>query len=105
MKTQLDAYRSVLDNSGTLTKADKANIKKLYKSTFKTDLVTSTGCSNCWLDAVILLSNSLRENKIFMSAGLVVDFEGKQWTRKNITDDVALRIMAAKPELKIYFKK
>ena len=104
MKTKLEAFKSVLDNSGTLTKADKAYIRRVYKETIKVDLVISSGCQNCWMDAIIILLASLRDNKIFMSAGLVVEFEGATYTRKNITDSVALKIMNERPELKMYFK-
>ncbi|MFZ4414253.1 MAG: hypothetical protein ACOYOV_14315 [Bacteroidales bacterium] len=103
MINRLNQLKSVLDGSGTLSKDDKEFIKSEYKKVQGTELITKSKCKNCWKDAIIILIHSLSGKKIRMRAGSVYVFNNMIYNPHNITDGVAMQIMAANPETKINF--
>lgn len=103
MIERLRTLKSVLDNSGTLTKSDKAFIKKSYFSVIGSELVTSSGCRNCWKDGLIILINKLSGNIPRLRGGCSVEYDGKLYWRHTITEEITQRILAEKPELKHLF--
>lgn len=95
--------KSVLENSGTLSKEDKAFIKSEYLRLIGIELVTKTKCKSCWSDAIIIIINALKPDKIHMKAGAVIRFNGIQYNRLNITDSIAKQIIDSDMSLKRYF--
>lgn len=103
MIERLNQLKSVLDNSGTLSKDDKEFIKSEYLKVQGTALVTQSKCKNCWKDGIAVLIHSLSGSKIRMRAGCVETFNGINYNRHNITDAIAMQIMAQNPETKHNF--
>jgi hypothetical protein len=103
MLDRLKALKGVLETSGTLTKADKAFIKKNYASQMGHELITKSGCSNCWHDGLILLINKLSGNKLRLNYGAVVHYNGKPYNYKTITDEIQEAVLKENPELKKLF--
>lgn len=104
MEERLKTMLSALE-SGALSASDKSFIKKEYLKYKGEELKVSSGCQNCWHDAIIELLVSLKENKILMAAGFVFEFEGKLYNRHNLTDKIATKFIDAFPEKQIYFFK
>ena len=103
MLTKCYQLKSVLESSGTLSKGDKEFIKEQYLKAIGTELVTKTKCKSCWLDALIIIINALKPDKIRMKAGAVIEHNGKQYNRLNMTDSIAKEILAKNESLKKYF--
>lgn len=103
MLERLKTLKSVLDGSGTLTKSDKAFIKKSYLSVIGSELVTSSGCKNCWKDGLIILIRHLSGSKIRLRAGALVEYQGKTYNHKTITEEITNIVLAENPELKHLF--
>lgn len=103
MIERLNQLKSVLDNSGTLSKDDKEFIKSEYLKVQGTELITKSKCKNCWKDAIAILIHSLSGKKINMKAGCVEVFNGVIYNPHNITDAIAMQIMAKNPETKRKF--
>lgn len=104
MEDRLKTMLSALE-SGALSASDKSFIKKEYLKEKGTELKVSSGCANCWHDAIIELLVLLKENKILMAAGYVFEFEGKIYNRHNITDQIATKFISKFPEKQTYFFK
>lgn len=104
-ESKLQSLLTALETSGAVSSSDKSLLKKEYLKVTGSELVTSTGCTNCYKDAVIVLLSKLRQGKILVSAGFVYELDGKLYGRHNITDAIALEIMKKDPETKIYFSK
>lgn len=103
MLTKYYQLKSVLDNSGTLSKGDKEFIKAEYIKVTGTELVTKTKCKSCYYDGLVIIINALNPNKLRMKAGAVISFNGKQYNRLNMTDEIAVQIIASDESLKKYF--
>ena len=103
MIERLKSMRETLLKGGVLSKADKTWLKDKYSKEVGSELVTSRGCSNCWMDGIIILTKKLSDTKINMAAGAVIKYNGVIYNRHNITDEVALKIMAEQPEHKDKF--
>lgn len=104
MEERLKTMLSALE-SGALSASDKTFVKKEYIKAIGKEFKVSSGCQNCWHDAIIEILVSLKENKIFMAAGFVFEFEGKIYNRHNITDQIATKFIAEFPDKQIYFFK
>ena len=104
MEEKLKTMLSALE-SGALSASDKKFVKKEYLKCQGIELVTDTNCVNCWNDAINAILVSLKDNKIFMAAGCVIEFNGVYYNRHNITDAIALQIQALDPETEKYFFK
>ena len=103
MFDKLTNIKSVLDNSGTLTKADKDFIKASYLEVIGKEFNGKTKCRNCWKDALIEMIVKLSPNKIRMYCGCVEIYNGVQYTHRNITDAIARKIMEENPNSKTSF--
>lgn len=103
MLERLKTMLSVLDSSGTLTKSDKAFVKKSYLSVIGSELVTSSGCKNCWKDGLIILIRHLSGSKLKLKFGAVITYQGKHYGHKTITEEITNIVLAEKPELKHLF--
>ena len=89
--------------SGALSASDKTFIRKEYLKSQGIKLDVNTNCPNCWSDAIIIILNSLKENKIITSPGFVAEYNGKIYNRHNMTDVIATKIMAENPKMEMYF--
>jgi len=103
MLERLQTMKSVLDQSGMLSKSDKAFIKKTYLSVIGSELVTQSGCKNCWKDGLIILINKLSGNTVKLRAGALVEYQGKMYNHKMLTPEITKYILENNPELKHLF--
>lgn len=93
----------------------RQQLESLYRATFKKRL--NKGCSNCWLDAYILLLRTeknrlkaMKDCKFELKAGaLLVDVvngdNAKMATRHNLTDELALYHLRTNPKCIRLFSK
>ena len=95
--------KGVLDNSGMLTKTDKDFIKLSYLEVIGKPILLKTKCRSCWKDALIEMIVKLSPNKIRMRCGCVEILNGVQYTHRNITDEIARKIMEENPNSKTSF--
>lgn len=100
---RIKELKSVLQSGGTLSKSDKSYIKKEYFKVQGTELVTKSGCANCWMDAVIIIESSIPKTTIQMKGGALVYLNGIRYHKLNITDSIARQIMSEQPEVAHYF--
>lgn len=104
MEAEFRQMKATLESGGSLSKKDKDVIKSKYFEIQGKELVAKN-CPNCWNDALIVIINSFKGNTFFMKAGIVIEFNNVKYSRHNITDAVALQIMAKNPEYENKFYK
>ena len=97
MAEKFRQMKATLESGGSLSKSDKASIKAEYKRIQGTELEVKN-CPNCWHDALIIIITKLSKNVYFMKAGCVEIYDGVQYTRHNITDTVAEKIISENPD-------
>lgn len=75
--------------------------------------ITLTGCSDCYRDAYILISNRLKKDKkmpepvnyILKNGALLHEFGTPEYYAHNVSDEVAERFLKKNPELIRQFQK
>ena len=101
----MEQYAELLSvsESGTLSKAHKELISEEYLRVCGKVIKPTSKCKNCWGDALNELILATRPNRYEMCRGAYVVFDGVVYTRLNITDIIAQKILHAQPELSHYF--
>ncbi len=93
----------MLESGGTLSKDDKSVIKQTYFDTFGRFPNVEGKCKNCWKDAIIELIVKLSPSKYRMKFGAVEVYNGIQYGHKNITDEIAKKIIEENPNTQSFY--
>jgi len=99
----LQELKGTLENSGVLSKKQKDYIKQLYETNLGKTFEVKPKCTDCWHDALIELIVFEKGDKIQMKGGAIVYVDNVLYTRLNITDEVALRVILEQPDKAHYF--
>ena len=93
---------SVAENSA-LTKEHKVFISEEYLRVLGKSIKPTSKCKNCWTDALRELILATRPNKYEMCRGAYIVFDGVGYTRLNINDIIAQKILHEQPQYSHYF--
>jgi uncharacterized phage infection (PIP) family protein YhgE len=98
--TELEEMKSRFDVG--FSSLDRSKLDALYYAMFGKE-ITNKGCSDCYRDAYILITNKLRKDKSMpnksdykLKPGVVIQFFGEPnfYTNPNLTNEVAERYLA-----------
>lgn len=92
-----------VSEKGALDKAHKEFISSEYQRVLGKAIQVKSRCKNCWTDAINELILATRPNKYEMCRGAYVIYKGVGYTRLNITDIIAQKILQEQPEISHYF--
>lgn len=101
----MEQYATLLSaaENGALSKEHKIFINEEYLRLLGKTISPKSRCKNCWNDALRELILATRPNKYEMCRGAYVVFEGVCYTRLNITDIIAQKILHEQPTIAHYF--